>query len=83
MQADLIVIGTIDAQMQNEQAILTKELLNLGTNTVTIALRTPNDLMVYPEAGTHICTYGIQPCSLSAQGRPPCGASNISRANCP
>jgi beta-N-acetylhexosaminidase len=65
-QSDLIVIGTIDAQMQNEQAILTKELLNLDINTVTIALRTPYDLMVYPEAGTHICTYSIQPCSLSA-----------------
>jgi beta-N-acetylhexosaminidase len=65
-QADLIVIGTIDAQMQSEQAELTKSILSLGLDTVTIALRTPYDLMVYPEAATHLCAYSIQPCSLSA-----------------
>ncbi len=63
---DLLVVGTINASMQPEQAALTNELLALGISTVTAALRTPYDLAAYPEARTHLCTYSIQPASLDA-----------------
>ena len=63
---DLLVVGTINASMQPEQAALTNELLALGIPTVTAALRTPYDLAAYPEARTHLCTYSIQPTSLDA-----------------
>jgi len=63
---DLLVIGTISASMQPEQATLVKELLALNIPTVTLALRTPYDIAAYPESHTHICTYSIQETALSA-----------------
>lgn len=63
---DLLVVGSINAAMQPEQATLVNELLALHLPTVTVALRTPYDLAVYPAAGTHLCTYSIQPASLDA-----------------
>jgi beta-N-acetylhexosaminidase len=63
---DLLVLGTINASMQPEQAALVNELLALDIPTVTVALRTPYDLAAYPTAGTHLCTYSIQPASLEA-----------------
>ena len=63
---DLLVLGTINASMQPEQAALVDELLALRLPTVTVALRTPYDLAVYPMAGTHLCTYSIQPTALDA-----------------
>jgi beta-N-acetylhexosaminidase len=63
---ELLVLGTINASMQPEQASLANELLSLGIPTITVALRTPYDLAVYPAARTHLCTYSIQPASLDA-----------------
>ncbi len=63
---DLLVLGTINASMQPEQAALANELLGLGIPAVTVALRTPYDLASYPAAQTHLCTYSIQPASLDA-----------------
>ena len=33
---------------------------------ITAALRTPWDLLAYPDAGTHLCTYSVLPDSLEA-----------------
>jgi beta-N-acetylhexosaminidase len=63
---DLLIVGTISAHLQPEQAALVTALLETGVPAVTIAMRTPYDLMTYPAAGTHLCTYSIQPASLSA-----------------
>ncbi|MCB9422308.1 MAG: glycoside hydrolase family 3 C-terminal domain-containing protein [Ardenticatenaceae bacterium] len=63
---DLLIIGTISASMQPEQTALVNELLALNVPTVTIALRTPYDLTVYPEAKTHLCTYSIHEPSMAA-----------------
>ena len=63
---DLLVVGTINASMQPEQAALTNELLRLNIPIVTAALRTPYDLTTYPSARAHLCTYSIQPASLVA-----------------
>jgi beta-N-acetylhexosaminidase len=65
-QYDLIVIGTTSAHLQREQAILANQLLTMDVPMITVALRTPYDLTVYPAAQTYICTYGIQPVSLNA-----------------
>jgi beta-N-acetylhexosaminidase len=63
---DALVLGTINASMQPEQAALARALLGVGIPTVTVALRTPYDLDVYPEAGTNLCTYSIHPASMDA-----------------
>lgn len=63
---DLLILLTLSASMQPQQAKLAVELLALDTPAVTVAARTPYDLAVYPQARTHLCTYGIQPPSMQA-----------------
>jgi len=63
---DLLVIGSISAHLQPEQAEMVNELLALDIPAVTVAMRTPYDLAVYPQSKTHICTYSIQPVALRA-----------------
>ena len=56
---DLIVLGSVAANLRHEQATLAQHVLSLGRPTITVALRTPWDLTTYPSAGTHVCSYGI------------------------
>ena len=63
---DLLIVGTFSAHLQPAQAALAAAVLATGKPTVTIALRTPWDLLVYPAARTHICSYGILPPSMDA-----------------
>jgi beta-N-acetylhexosaminidase len=63
---DLVVVGTFAAHLQPAQAALAAAVLASGRPTVTVALRTPWDLLAYPSARTHVCTYGILPPSMEA-----------------
>ncbi len=63
---DLVVVGTFSAHLQPAQAELASAVLASGKPTVTIALRTPWDLLAYPSARTHVCSYGILPPSMEA-----------------
>lgn len=63
---DLLIIGTISASMNEQQVTLVRALLAVGVPAVTVSLRTPYDSLAYPEAKTHVCTYGILPVSLNA-----------------
>jgi beta-N-acetylhexosaminidase len=64
--ADLLVLGTISASLDPAQAELARVLLAAGVPTITVALRTPWDLLLYPESRTHLCTYGILPPTTDA-----------------
>jgi len=66
VEADLIVVGTIAATPGSPQADLVDALLGTRRPIVTVALRTPWDLLAYPRATTHVCTYSILPQSLDA-----------------
>ncbi len=63
---DLVVVGTFAAHLQPAQAALAAAVLASGKPTVTVALRTPWDLLAYPSARTHVCSYGILPPSMEA-----------------
>ena len=63
---DLVVVGTIDAFRSAEQGVLVAEIMSTGAPTVVIALRTPHDLMVCPDAATYVCTYSVHPTSMEA-----------------
>ncbi len=63
---DLVVVGTFSAHLQPAQAALAEAVLASGKPTVTVALRTPWDLLAYPSARTHVCTYGILPPTMDA-----------------
>jgi beta-N-acetylhexosaminidase len=64
--ADLVVVGTYAAHLLPAQAALAAAVLVAGKPTVTVALRTPWDLLTYPSARTHVCSYGILPPSMEA-----------------
>jgi beta-N-acetylhexosaminidase len=63
---DLLIVGTLSASMDAMQAELVNELLETAVPTVAVALRSPYDLTVYPEAEAHVCTYSILPVSMRA-----------------
>ncbi|MCP4304991.1 MAG: glycoside hydrolase family 3 protein [bacterium] len=63
---DLIVVGTIAAALDPQQATLVNELIATGVPTVTVAMRTPYDLNVYDQAMTYVCSYGLRQSSLEA-----------------
>ncbi len=62
----LVVVASAAASFVPEQAALVRGILAAGVPTVTVAVRTPYDLAVYPEAATHLCTYAIQAPALEA-----------------
>ncbi len=63
---DYLIVGSISASMDKMQADLVNELLVTAVPTITVALRTPYDLTVYPQSQTHICTYSILPTAMRA-----------------
>jgi beta-N-acetylhexosaminidase len=63
---DLLVVATAAASLQPGQSRLARALLATGRPTVTVALRTPWDLLTYPESTTHACTYSLLEPSLEA-----------------
>jgi beta-N-acetylhexosaminidase len=63
---DLVVVGTYAAHLQPAQAALVAAVVATGTPVVTVALRTPWDLLAYPSARTHVASYGILPPSMDA-----------------
>lgn len=66
LEYDLIIVGTLSASLDQQQARLVQMVLSGGVPVVTVALRTPYDLTVYPEAQTHVCTYSILPAAMKA-----------------
>ena len=65
-ELDFIIAGTISASMQPQQGAMVDQLIAIGVPVITVAMRTPYDLMAYPETDTHVCTYGIQPSMMAA-----------------
>jgi beta-N-acetylhexosaminidase len=63
---DAIVVGTISAAPGSAQADLVEALRAAGRPLVTVALRTPWDLLAYPSVTTHVCSYSILPDSMAA-----------------
>jgi len=64
--ADLVILGTVDALGQPSIAELAGALVATDTPVIAVALRGPWDAVAYPEVGTVLATYGIQPPSLAA-----------------
>lgn len=75
--SDTVVLGTAAAHLVAEQVALARAVLATGTPTVTVALRTPWDLDVYPGAPTHLCLYGQHAPSTEALAAALVGAAPI------
>lgn len=70
---DLVVMGTIDATRSREQGELVAEIVRGEVPTAVMALRTPHDLLTFPEVDTYVCTYSLHPPSLDAAVAALCG----------
>jgi beta-N-acetylhexosaminidase len=77
--ADVVIVGTINAASQPGQAELVKRIHHTGRPTLVAALRLPYDLVAFPEVSTYLCTYSILKPSMKALAKvlfgvnPPCG----------
>src|SRR4029077_18545884 len=63
---EVVILGTINATAHRGQAELVKKLVKQRICLITVALRMPYDLAVYPAAPTCICTYSILPPAMEA-----------------
>jgi beta-N-acetylhexosaminidase len=66
---ETVVVGTISAEVLRGQSQLVNELLAAGKRVIAIALRTPYDIMAYPEVDAYLCTYGIRDASTEAAAK--------------
>ena len=64
--ADVVVLGTVNALGEPSVAELARALARVGQPLIAVALRGPWDADAYPEVGTVLASYGIQPPSLAA-----------------
>lgn len=67
--ADHIIIGTINADHDAAQAELVNALLERGQMPIVVALRTPYDLLAFPNVPVYLCAYGIRQASVEAVAR--------------
>jgi beta-N-acetylhexosaminidase len=63
---DMIILGTTSVHLNEGQAALAQTVLARHNRVMTVALRTPYDLLAYPQATTHLCTYSINPSAMKA-----------------
>jgi beta-N-acetylhexosaminidase len=64
--AEAVVVGTINAIPGSPQAELVTALVATGRPVITVAMRTPWDVLAYPAATTNVATYSILPVALDA-----------------
>jgi beta-N-acetylhexosaminidase len=68
-EVETVVVGSISAEVLRGQAELVNRLLAAGKRVVAVALRTPYDIMAYPEVDAYLCTYGIRDASTEAAAK--------------
>jgi beta-N-acetylhexosaminidase len=76
--SDLVVVGTVDGLGQPSVRELAAALVETAIPVIAIALRGPWDADAYPEVGTVIATYGVQPPTLAALAAALFGDAKIS-----
>jgi beta-N-acetylhexosaminidase len=70
---DLIIVGTLNAYAQDDQAKLVNELLGTNTPLIVVAMRMPYDLNLFPAISTYLCSYSILEPSMDALAQVLCG----------
>lgn len=66
VDADLVVLGTVDALGEPSVVELARALVATSRPVIAVALRAPWDADAYPEVRTVVATYGIGRSSLAA-----------------
>ncbi|MCX6029502.1 MAG: beta-N-acetylhexosaminidase [Chloroflexi bacterium] len=61
-----VIVATADAKQSAGQAKLVRALLDAKVPTIVVAVRSPYDLLAFPEVPTYLATYGLNPPALDA-----------------
>jgi beta-N-acetylhexosaminidase len=67
--AKTVIVGTINADAYPEQAAVVRALLATGKQVIVVALRTPYDIVAFPEIQTYLCAYGIRDVTTEAAAK--------------
>jgi beta-N-acetylhexosaminidase len=68
-QSEVVLIGTLRADQDATQAALVQAIQARGQRVIVVALRTPYDLLAFPQVETYLCAYGIRPVTIEAVAR--------------
>jgi beta-N-acetylhexosaminidase len=66
---DHVIVGTIAADKDASQAALVNALVAQGRAPAVVALRTPYDLVRFPDVPAYLCVYSIRPAAIEAAAR--------------
>lgn len=64
--AERVIVASYDAWRWPRQQALIRALLNSGTPTLVVGMRTPYDLLALPEISTYLAAYGDRPVAIQA-----------------
>lgn len=67
--ADFVIVGTLVADSDPRQAALVRALHVQGKAPIVVALRTPYDMIAFPEIETYLCAYSIRDVTTEAVAR--------------
>lgn len=66
---DVVVVGTITANNDPSQGAFVNALIERGQQVIVVALRTPYDLVAFPQLRAYLCAYGIREVTTEAIAR--------------
>ena len=64
--ADVVIIGTYNANLNKGQAKLVNKINRINGNTIVVSLRNPYDIMVFDDVPAYICAYEYTKLSLKS-----------------
>lgn len=66
---DRVIVGTIAADQDRSQADFVNGLIARGQKHIVVALRTPYDVVAFPQVETYLCAYGLRDVTTEAVAR--------------
>jgi len=68
-ESDLLMLATVNAHLDEQQAELVRRLVSSGLRIVVMAVRNPYDLLAFPQLRTYLVTYEYTRPALVAAAR--------------
>ncbi len=68
-ESDILVLATMNADRDLQQAELVRCLLSSGRHIIVIAMHNPYDLKAFPQLGTYLCIYEYSRPAIEALAR--------------
>ena len=76
--ADIVIVATAAATIEEAQAELVHAVLGSNERTIVVAQRTPFDLAMFPDAPAYLCAWSVNAASMQAVAKAIVGSAPIS-----